>query len=166
MQPVCSHIGHGSDQAGGQLALDAEIPDLSLVLLEPPCDVEHAKARRRSQSSSGGVGHNNRSNQAVAAQTPTLAISPSTVVAGGRVLVTAGNVPANKAGEIQLHSQTYRFPFQASASGAVKKEIVVPADIAPGDHTVEICWDSSCRAHQTLRVVAPGTVMFHLTVQL
>src|SRR5260370_39690018 len=70
MQPVCSHIGHGSDQAGGQLALDAEIPDLSLVLLEPACDEEPAKARRRSQSSSGGVGQNNRSNQAIAAQTP------------------------------------------------------------------------------------------------
>ena len=95
---------------------------------------------------------------AVAAQTPTLALSPSTVVAGGHVLVTAGNVPGNKVGEIQLHSQTYRFPFQASSSGAVSKEIVVPSDIALGDHTVEVCWDSECRAHQTLRVVAPGTV--------
>jgi hypothetical protein len=96
---------------------------------------------------------------AVAAQTPTLALSPPTVVAGGHVLVTAGNVPANKVGEIQLHSQTYRFPFKAGANRAVSREIVVPADIALGDHTVEICWDSSCRAHQTLHVVAPGTVL-------
>jgi hypothetical protein len=96
---------------------------------------------------------------AVLAQTPTLALSPSTVVAGGRVLVTAAHVPADKVGEIQLHSATYRFPFKASASGTVSREIVVPADIALGDHTVEICWDSTCRAHQTLHVVAPGTVI-------
>jgi outer membrane biosynthesis protein TonB len=95
---------------------------------------------------------------AVTAQT-TLALDPSTVVAGGRVLVTATNVPANKAGELQLHSQTYRFPFKASANGSVKKEIVVPADIALGDHIVEICWDSTCHAHQTLHVVAPGTAI-------
>jgi outer membrane biosynthesis protein TonB len=94
-----------------------------------------------------------------AAQTPTLTLNPSTVVAGGRVLVTAAHVPANKVGEIQLHSATYRFPFKASASGAVSREIVVPADIALGDHTVEVCWDSTCRAHQTLHVVPPGTVI-------
>src|SRR4029077_415488 len=75
------------------------------------------------------------------------------------VLVTASNVPANKVGEIQLHSQTYRYPFKASSSGAVSREIVVPEAIALGDHTVEICWDSSCRAHQTLHVVAAGTVL-------
>ena len=94
-----------------------------------------------------------------AMQTPTLTLTPTTVVAGGRVLVTAAHVPANKAGEIQLHSQTYRFPFTANSGGAVSKEIVVPADIALGAHMVEICWDSSCRAHQTLHVVAPGTVI-------
>ena len=96
---------------------------------------------------------------AVAAQTPTLSISPSTVVAGGRVLVTASNVPANQVGEIQLHSQTYRFPFKAGASGAVSREIVVPEEIALGDHTVQLCWNSTCRAHQTLHVVARGTVL-------
>jgi len=74
---------------------------------------------------------------AVLAQTPTLTLTPSTVVAGGRVLVTAGKVPANQVGEIQLHSQTYRFPFKATASGAVSRQIVVPADIAVGDHTIE-----------------------------
>jgi serine/threonine protein kinase len=96
---------------------------------------------------------------AVAAQTPRLSLNPSTVVAGGRVLVTAERVPANKVGEIQLLSQVHRFPFQAGASGAVSKEITVPADIALGDHTVQICWDSSCRAHETLHVVAVGTVL-------
>jgi hypothetical protein len=96
---------------------------------------------------------------AVAAQAPRLSLSPSTVVAGGRVLVTADRVPANKVGEIQLLSQVHRFPFQASANGNVSREIVVPSDIALGDHTVQICWDSTCRAHQTLHVVAPGTVL-------
>ena len=96
---------------------------------------------------------------AVAAQGPTLALSPSTVVAGGRVLVTADHVPANKSGEIQLHSQVFPFAFKASASGTVRREIVVPADIAIGDHTVQLCWDSTCRAQQTLQVVAPGTIV-------
>jgi hypothetical protein len=73
--------------------------------------------------------------------------------------VTATNVPANKVGEIQLHSQTYRYPFKAGSSGAVSREIVVPETIALGNHTVEICWDSSCRAHQTLHVVAAGTIL-------
>src|SRR5260370_4426337 len=96
---------------------------------------------------------------AVAAQTPTLALSPSTVVAGGRVLVTGTNVPANKSGEIQLLSQTYRFAFKATSSGAVSREIVVPADIVLGNHTVRLCWDSTCRAQQTLHVVAPGAIL-------
>jgi hypothetical protein len=96
---------------------------------------------------------------AVAAQGPTLSLSPSTVVAGGRVLVTADRVPANKSGEIQLHSQVFSFAFKASAGGTVRREIVVPSDIALGDHTVQICWDSSCRASQTLHVVAAGTMV-------
>lgn len=96
---------------------------------------------------------------AVAAQTPTLALSPSTVVAGGRVLVTADHVPANKVGEIQLHSQLQAFPFRATAAGKVSREIVVPDNTATGDHTIELCWDSACRARQTLHVVAAGTVL-------
>jgi serine/threonine-protein kinase len=96
---------------------------------------------------------------AVAAQAPTLALSPSTVAAGGRVLVTAERVPANKAGEIRLLSQVTRYPFRASGGGAVKSEIVVPEDIELGDHTVQLCWDSNCRAQRTLRVVAAGTVV-------
>jgi serine/threonine-protein kinase len=96
---------------------------------------------------------------AVAAQTPRLSLSPSTVVAGGIVRVTADRLPANQVGEIQLLSQVHRFPFQAGANGAVSREIVVPGDIALGDHTVQICWNSTCRAHQTLRVVAAGTVL-------
>jgi hypothetical protein len=96
---------------------------------------------------------------AVAAQGPRLSLAPSTVAAGGHVLVTADRVPANKTGEIQLLSQVSRFPFQASASGTVSREITVPVDITLGDHTVQICWDSACRAHQTLHVVAAGTVL-------
>jgi len=96
---------------------------------------------------------------AVAAQGPRLSLTPSTVEAGGRFLVTADRVPAHKAGEIQLLSQVHRFPFQANASGNVSREIIVPADITLGAHTVQICWDSTCRAHQTLHVVAPGTVV-------
>jgi hypothetical protein len=96
---------------------------------------------------------------AVAAQGPTLAISPSTVAAGGRVLVTADHVPANQVGEIQLHSQLQVFAFRAGAGGKVSRQIVVADNTEVGDHTVQLCWASTCRAHQTLHVVAAGTVL-------
>jgi hypothetical protein len=85
---------------------------------------------------------------------PTLAVSPSTVVAGESVVVDAVHLPANQVGEIRLQSQLHVFPFRADQVGVVSKEINVPSDIELGDHLISICWNGSCHAHTTLVVTS------------
>jgi serine/threonine-protein kinase len=84
----------------------------------------------------------------------TLTVSPSTVVAGESVVVSADDVPANQVGEIQLWSVLRTFAFRASANGQVGLTITVPRDIGFGDHLVKICWGNTCHAQQTLHVVS------------
>jgi serine/threonine-protein kinase len=83
----------------------------------------------------------------------TLTVNPSTVTRGDNVAVTATHVPANQVGEIQLWSVVHTYPFRANANGDVSVEIIVPRDIALGDHTVKICWNNACRKETPLRVV-------------
>jgi len=85
--------------------------------------------------------------------TPTLALSPATVRAGDQVVVTARHVPANQAGEIQLRSAVYSFPFRSNRNGDVTAMLTVPGDTPIGDHTVRICWNGGCHAQATLHVV-------------
>ncbi len=91
----------------------------------------------------------------VIAATPTLSLSSSTVRAGDTVVVNASHLPANQIGEIQLLSVVHTFPFHANSSGNVSVPIVVPRTIGAGDHTVRLCWSSSCRASKTLHVIEP-----------
>jgi serine/threonine protein kinase len=91
---------------------------------------------------------------AVVAQATTLSVNPDFVAPGSTVTVTAGHVPANKAGEIQLLSAFYRFPFRADSHGDVRQDITVPAEIELGEHTVRICWDGSCHKDAPLHVVS------------
>src|SRR6185437_5621363 len=60
---------------------------------------------------------------AVVAQATTLTVNPDRVAPGGTVHVTASKVPANQAGEIQLHSVVHTYPFQADANGQVSLDI-------------------------------------------
>ena len=83
----------------------------------------------------------------------TLTLSPNIAARGQDVTVTAAHVPANQVGTIQLHSTVHAFPFRADSNGNVSTTIRVPADIALGDHTVDICWNLACHAPQKLRVV-------------
>ena len=87
----------------------------------------------------------------------TLSLSATTVTAGDSVVVTAGHVPANQSGTIQLLSAIHNFPFTADANGAVTTDITVPREIGAGDHTVRICWASRCHASATLHVLVPGS---------
>ena len=89
---------------------------------------------------------------------PTITLSASTVTAGDTVVVTTTNVPANQSGMIQLHSTTHDFPFQADANGYGSTDILIPLDIGSGDHTVKVCWASTCHASATLHVVAPAAL--------
>ncbi|OLD49992.1 MAG: hypothetical protein AUI42_05370 [Actinobacteria bacterium 13_1_40CM_2_65_8] len=84
---------------------------------------------------------------------PTLTLSPATARAGDRVVVTAGRVPANQVGEIQLHSAVFIVPFRSDKNGKVSTILTVPSDTPIGDHTARICWGGSCHAQATLRVV-------------
>src|SRR6267378_2356199 len=84
---------------------------------------------------------------------PTLTLTPATARAGDMVVVTAGHVPANQTGEIQLHSAVYVVPFRSDKNGNVSTQLTVPGDTAIGDHTVRICWGGTCHAQATLHVV-------------
>jgi hypothetical protein len=90
-------------------------------------------------------------------QAPTFAVSPSTVVAGDTVLVTAKHLPNNQTGEIRLHSELVRFPFRADRSGALSGEILIPFDSSGGDHLLELCWASRCHISAILHVLEPGS---------
>jgi len=89
-------------------------------------------------------------------QAPTFTLSPSTVVAGDTVRITAKHLPANQTGEIRLHSELVRFPFRADRSGAVSGEILIPFDSSGGDHLVELCWASTCHVSAILHVLESG----------
>jgi hypothetical protein len=90
---------------------------------------------------------------AVVAQATTLTVSPDRVAPGGTVHVTATNVPANQAGDIELHSVVHTYPFQADAKGNVSVDIDIPFDEELGDHVVKICWDNTCHKDAPLKVV-------------
>ena len=91
---------------------------------------------------------------AVGAQGTTLTLSPATATPGGTVQLTATHVPANQAGLIELHSVVWTYPFRANAKGVVNRSVTVPRDVGSGAHTVSICWNGSCHASTTLRIVS------------
>ena len=90
---------------------------------------------------------------AVAANATTLSVNPGRVAPGGTVHVTASHVPANQAGEIQVHSVVHSYAFLADSSGKVAMDITVPDDIDAGTHAVKICWNNACYKDAALRVV-------------
>ncbi|MHB8589040.1 MAG: serine/threonine-protein kinase [Candidatus Dormibacteraceae bacterium] len=86
---------------------------------------------------------------------PALSLSPSTVIAGDSVLVTASHLPANQSGEIRLHSTPQTFAFRADSNGNVSRYIYVSRDEGVGDHTIQVCWNSACRITAILHVLEP-----------
>jgi hypothetical protein len=90
--------------------------------------------------------------------TPVVSLTPSTVVAGDSILVTASNLPANQVGEIRLHSELRVFPFHADSYGNIRQYIGVPPDAGIGGHTIQLCWASVCHLTVTLQVLEPTAV--------
>jgi hypothetical protein len=84
---------------------------------------------------------------------PVLSLTPSTVVAGDSILVTASNLPVNQSGEIRLHSELRVFPFRTDSYGNIRQYINVPADAGIGGHTIQLCWASACHLTTTLQVL-------------
>jgi serine/threonine-protein kinase len=84
---------------------------------------------------------------------PALSLSPATAHLGDQIVVTATNVPANQAGDIQLRGTSYSFPFRSDRGGNVRETLVVPSDTPVGYVGVKICWSGSCHAESTLHVI-------------
>jgi protein kinase-like protein len=95
----------------------------------------------------------------IAAGTPTLSLSSTTVSPGDTLVVTASHVPKNQLGEIQILSRLTTYAFRADGNGNVSREILVPNDTVIGDHLVKICWNGTCHAQATLHVVPFGAVV-------
>ncbi|HKV86478.1 MAG TPA: serine/threonine-protein kinase [Candidatus Dormibacteraeota bacterium] len=87
---------------------------------------------------------------------PSLQLSSGVVRAGGTLVVTVSNGPADQQGEVQLMSVVHSVPFQADTNGNATVYLTVPLDTQPGDHTVQVCWGSICPAAQTVLVLAPA----------
>ena len=86
---------------------------------------------------------------------PALSLSSPMVEPGSILTVSAGHLPANQVGQIELLSQLYSFPFSADANGSVSQKITIPRDIGIGAHHVSVCWANSCPLRVALTVVAP-----------
>ena len=83
-----------------------------------------------------------------------LAISPQTAAPADTIVLTADHLPANQAGQIELHSIVRTYGFRADASGVVNTNVTLPRDMELGDHIVKICWNNACRQQLVLHVVA------------
>jgi hypothetical protein len=84
---------------------------------------------------------------------PALSLLPATAHLGDQIVVTATNVPADQAGDIQLRGTSYSFPFRSDRGGNVRESLVVPSDTPVGYVGVKICWSGSCHAESTLHVI-------------
>ncbi len=92
----------------------------------------------------------------IVGRAPRIDVSPQIVARGELVRVTATNVPANQLGDLELHSVIHTFEFRANTSGRVDTQIRIPLDVELGNHRIDLCWSSACRASTQVRVVAGG----------
>lgn len=88
--------------------------------------------------------------------TPSMIVSSAAVQAGGTVTVSGSHLQPNQAGSIQLESTPRTIgAFQADQYGSVHQDVTIPADTAPGDHLLSLCWQQQCPASARLTVTAP-----------
>jgi serine/threonine protein kinase len=90
----------------------------------------------------------------VASRPTTLDVSQDIVAPGQSLVVMAGHVPPNQAGNLELHSVLHTYPFRADDKGNVRGTIYLPYELELGDHILRICWSGACHAEKTLHVVA------------
>lgn len=83
---------------------------------------------------------------------PDLTLSTHTANVGDAVTITATHLPAYQQADIVLLPNAYTFPVYADTLGRATRQIDVPADIEPGDHMVQVCWNDSCPLSTTLHV--------------
>jgi len=92
----------------------------------------------------------------IVGRAPRIDVSPNIAARGDLVHITATNVPANQAGELQVHSIIHTFVFRAGSDGTVDEHVRIPFDIELGYHRIDLCWDRACRASTQLKVVSGG----------
>jgi len=90
---------------------------------------------------------------AITHQQPLLNLSSTTLSPGDTLVVTATKLPPNQAGEFQLFSQEYVFPFRADGRGQVTSDITIPYDIGAGDHALKVCWSGVCHGQASLTIL-------------
>lgn len=84
---------------------------------------------------------------------PTVTLSNQSPKPGDSVTVSASNLPANQAGNIQLASQPVLLGnFSASGGGTATASVTIPSTTAAGDHVLSLCWNGSCPVNTPLRV--------------
>ena len=159
--PVASTVALAAAVAGAP-AVEARNADEPVVLAYPSPPPPLAKKKSRKGLFAGvagvmvlilalvGLGIYEYLNQPLQ-----LTVTPSTVVAGDSILVTASHLPANQAGEIQVWSQRRIVPFHAGPGGNVVVQVSIPRDLEVGEHLVMICWNGACHSQQKLQVLAP-----------
>src|SRR5207302_6685761 len=84
---------------------------------------------------------------------PTLSASPSSVIAGASIRVSAHHLPANQQGSISIASTPQTLaPFKADAQGDLDQEVRIPADLS-GRHDLKLCWNSACHVTAGISVL-------------
>jgi serine/threonine protein kinase len=89
---------------------------------------------------------------------PTVSLSNSSPKPGDSVTISASNLPANQAGNVQLASQPVLLGnFRASGGGTATVSVTIPSTTASGNHVLSLCWNGSCPVNQPLQVQASPT---------
>ncbi|MFB7798673.1 choice-of-anchor G family protein [Isoptericola sp. NPDC056134] len=94
---------------------------------------------------------------------PSVAVDPGTVPAGGTTTVTGGGFTPGEDVTVQLTDEDGEpvgdaVTTTATDAGTIEVELTVPADAAPGDHTVVATDSSGATADAPLTVTAAPTV--------
>ncbi len=86
-----------------------------------------------------------------AALQPSVSVSPATASPGDQIQVTARNLPSGQQGTIDAFGTSQDF---TASGGGVSVTITVPAQTAPGNYSVSVCWDGACHAGTTVGITA------------
>ncbi|MFT4306248.1 MAG: Ig-like domain-containing protein [Microbacterium sp.] len=107
---------------------------------------------------SGFEGSSGEATLEVTATVPTIALSPSTVVAGDTVTVSGSGLDAGESYEIWLHSDPVQLATGvAGADGTYSLTVTIPSSTEAGAHQVELLPATSTAVYADLTVTAAST---------
>jgi hypothetical protein len=157
--PLATLVSAGAPAAAGVIVRPQDPPAAAPALVVPAGAVRPKKRfpKRRIAFAAAGIaillGFAVLVNVAANPEV-TLTLSSNPVAPGASLVISTSNAPANQVGEFQVSANVMRsYPFQADANGDASLTITVPRDIGLGDHLVKACWNGSCHAQATLKVL-------------